>query len=215
MDEAPARKLTPSRLAGKASTERARLDELLDSVFLAHVRLVVGDGPRVIPTGFARDGDQLLLHGSSGSRWLRALAAGTPVCVTVTALDAIVVARSAFESSMHYRSACLFGTCGVLAADEAAQALRLFTERVLPGRSEEVRASTPRELAATLVVALPITQWSLKVSDGWPDDPADDVAGRTWAGVVGIRTTYERPIPAPDLGAGIELPESVRALTER
>ena len=215
MDEALARKLTPSRLAGKASTERARLDELLDSVLLAHVGLVVEDGPLVIPTGFARDGDRLLLHGSTGSRWLRALAAGTPVCVTVTALDAIVVARSAFESSMHYRSACLFGTCGVLAADEAAQALRLFTERVLPGRSEEVRASTPRELAATLVVALPITQWSLKVSDGWPDDPPDDVAGRAWAGIVGIRTAYERPIPAPDLGAGIELPASVRALTER
>jgi len=215
MDEATARRLTPSRLAGKASTERARLDELLDSALVAHVGLVVEDGPLVIPTGFARDGDRILLHGSTGSRWLRALAAGAPVCVTVTALDGIVVARSAFESSMHFRSACLFGTCSVLRRDEMARALELFTEAVLPGRAAEIRASTARELAATLVVALPIEQWSLKVSDGWPDDPEEDVAGDAWAGVVSIRTVHGPPVPAPDLGAGITVPASIRRLTER
>ena len=137
------------------------------------------------------------------------------MCVTVTAIDAIVVARPAFESSMRYRSACLFGTCSALAGQEAAHALGVFTERVLPGRSAEVRASTARELAATLVVALPITEWSLKVSDGWPEDPAEDVAGEAWAGVVGIRTVHQSPIPAPDLRPGIEAPDSVRHLTQR
>ena len=209
------RKLTPSRLAGKASTERARLDELLDSALIAHVGLVVDDGPLVIPTGFARDGDRILLHGSTGSRWLRALAAGTPVCVTVTTLDGIVVARSAFESSMHYRSACLFGICSTLGGDEAARALGLFTEAVLPGRAAEIRASTARELAATLVVALPIEQWSLKVSNGWPDDPDEDVAGDAWAGVVSVGTVHQPPVSAPDLRPGISVPASVRRLTER
>ena len=168
----------------------------------------------MVPTGFARDGDRLLLHGSTGSRWLRALAGGAPVCVTVTELDALVVARSAFESSLRYRSACLFGTCAALAGDDAARALELFTERVLPGRVREVRPSTPRELAATLVVALPIDQWSLKVSEGWPDDPPEDVAGDAWAGVVPLRKGWEQPIPAPGLGTGIQLPESVRGLAD-
>lgn len=215
MDDVKARRLTPSRLADKASTERDRLDELLDSALIAHVGLVVEDGPLVIPTIFARDGDRILLHGSTGSRWLRALAAGAPVCVTITALDGIVVARSAFESSMRYRSACLFGTCTALEAEETARALALFTEAVLPGRAAEIRPSTARELAATLVVALPIDQWSLKVSDGWPEDPEGDVAGEAWAGVVGLRTAYEQPTPAPDLRSGITVPESVRRLAER
>ncbi len=206
------RRLTPTRLAEKAVTDRDRLDALLDSVLVAHVGLVVDDGPLVVPTGFARDGDRLLLHGSTGSRWLRALAAGVPACVTVTDLTALVVARSGFESSMHYRSACLFGTCEPVTGDDAARALGLFTERVLPGRSVEVRPSKPKELAATLVVALGIGQWSLKVSAGWPEDPADDVAGDAWAGVIPIRTILEQPIPAPDVRAGIGIPDSVRRL---
>lgn len=206
------RKLTPTRLAEKAVTDRERLDALLDSAVVAHVGLVVDDGPLVIPTGFARDGDRLLLHGSTGSRWLRALAAGAPVCVTVTELTGLVVARSGFESSMHYRSACLFGTCQQVAGEAASRALELFVDRVLPGRSAEVRPSSPKELAATLVLALDIEQWSLKESSGWPDDPAEDVAGHAWAGVVPIRTVLERPIPAPDVRAGIEIPDSVRRL---
>ncbi|MCC6495388.1 MAG: pyridoxamine 5'-phosphate oxidase family protein [Propionibacteriaceae bacterium] len=206
------RSLTPTRLAEKAVTDRDRLDALLDSALVAHVGLVVEDGPLVVPTGFARDGDRLLLHGSTGSRWLRALAAGTYACVTVTELTGLVVARSGFESSMHYRSACLFGTFEPLAGDDASRALELFTERVLPGRAAEVRPSTPKELAATLVVALGIGQWSLKVSAGWPDDPAADVAGDAWAGVIPIRSVLEQPIPAPDVRAGIDIPDSVRRL---
>ena len=105
---------------------------------MAHVGLTLDEGPLVIPTGFVRDGDRLLLHGSTGSRWMRALAGGAPVCVTVTAVDGIKVARSGFESGMRYRSACLFGACAVLNGAEAARALVVFVDGVLPGRSREV-----------------------------------------------------------------------------
>lgn len=207
------RTVVPTRLPERASTDRAALDALLDEVLVAHVGLSLTEGPLVIPTGFARDGDRILLHGSSGSRWLRALAAGAPVCVTVTALDALKVARSAFNSGMRYRSACLFGVCGPLAGAEAARALDLFTDRVLPGRTAEVRPSTTKELAATLVLSLPIAEWSLKASDGFADDPAEDLAGDAWAGVVPLVSGYGAALPNPDLRPGIELPDSVRALT--
>lgn len=208
-----ARTLTPSRMPDRMSADRATLDELLDEVLVAHVGLSLDEGPLVIPTGFARDGDRLLFHGSTGSRWLRALAAGADVCVTVTALDGIKVARSGFESGMRYRSACLFGRCTVLVRDEAARALDRFVDRVLPGRAAEVRPSTAKERAATLVLALPITEWSLRSADGFATDPASDVAGETWAGAVPIRTAYGEPEPSPDLRPGIDVPPSVRALT--
>ncbi|MGC3994277.1 MAG: pyridoxamine 5'-phosphate oxidase family protein [Propionicimonas sp.] len=209
------RTLTPTRMAERLATERADLDALLDEVLVAHIGLSLEDGPLVIPTGFARDGDRLLFHGSTGSRWMRALAAGTPVCVTVTALDALTVARSAFESGMQYRSACLFGTCTALTADEAARALDVFTERVLPGRTAEIRPSTSKELAATMVLALPIDVWSLKRSDDFAQDADADVAGDAWAGVVPLVSGYGEPVPSPDLRAGIDVPPSIRRLATR
>lgn len=207
------RTLIPSRLADRTTDDRAVLDALLDEVLVAHVGLSLDEGPLVIPTGFARDGDRLLLHGSTGSRWMRVLAAGAPVCVTVTALDGIKVARSGFESGMRYRSACLFGTCTALAVSDAVRALDVYVDRVLPGRSGEVRPSTAKELAATMVLALPITEWSLKSADGFPEDPPSDVAGDTWAGVVPLRQVAGDPVPNPDLRAGIEVPASVREVS--
>lgn len=206
------RTLTPSRLAERTTTERAILDALLDEVLVAHVGLSLDEGPLVIPTGFARDGDRLLFHGSTGSRWMRALAAGAPACVTVTALDGIKVARSGFESGMQYRSAVLFGTCTRLDGPDAVRALDAYVDRVLPGRSREVRPATARELAATMVLALPITEWSVKTADGFPDDPASDLAGDAWAGVVPMAVTYGEPIPNPDLRPGVEVPVSVWSL---
>lgn len=215
MDEAPTRTLTPTRLADRAGTDRADVDTLLDEVLVAHVGFMSSEGPLVLPIGFARDGDRLILHGSTGSGWLRALASGVEVCATVTALDAIKVARSAFESGMRYRSACIFGRCVTLSGADAHHALEVFTDRVLPGRTAEIRRSTPRELAATVVLALPIAQWSYKSSEGFPEDPAEDRAGDAWAGAVPLRTVYGEPVPAPDLRDGIAVPASVRALTDR
>jgi nitroimidazol reductase NimA-like FMN-containing flavoprotein (pyridoxamine 5'-phosphate oxidase superfamily) len=206
---------TITRLARKARQQRAELDQLLDAVHVGHFALVADDGhPVVLPTVVVRDGDRVLAHGSTGSGWLRRLAAGAPTSLAVTAFDALVVARSAFESSMRYRSAVLFGRCTPInEPDSKRQAMDAITEALIPGRIQEVRASTAKELAAVQVLALPIEEWSLKVSEGWPDDPDDDVAGSAWAGVVPIVQQYGEPMPAPDLRAGIDLPDSVRRLT--
>jgi nitroimidazol reductase NimA-like FMN-containing flavoprotein (pyridoxamine 5'-phosphate oxidase superfamily) len=203
-----------TRLREKGSTERAQLDALLDATRVGHFALVAPDGhPVVIPTAIVRDSDRVLAHGSTGSTWMRALAAGAPTCLAVTALDGLVVARSAFESSLHYRSAVLFGTCTPIPATQKERALDLITEALLPGRVAEIRRPAARELSATLVLELPITEWSLKVSDGWPEDPDEDVAGDAWAGVVPLVPRYAAPRPAPDLRDGIPVPGSVRDLT--
>jgi nitroimidazol reductase NimA-like FMN-containing flavoprotein (pyridoxamine 5'-phosphate oxidase superfamily) len=203
-----------TRLREKGRTDRAALDALLDSCFLGHFGVIGEHGPVVIPTAVVRDADRVLAHGSTGSGWMRRLADGAPTCLTVTAVDGLVAARSAFESSLHYRSAVLFGACTtVLDDDEKSRALDLITERLIPGRTAEVRRPRAQELAATLVLALPIEEWSLKISDGWPDDPDDDVAGDAWAGVVPIVTSYAAARPAPDLREGVAVPASVRSLT--
>jgi nitroimidazol reductase NimA-like FMN-containing flavoprotein (pyridoxamine 5'-phosphate oxidase superfamily) len=202
----------PIRLPEKASTDRADLDALLDGTRVGHFALVAEDGtPVVIPTMVVRDGDRVLAHGSTGSRWMRRLASGAPTALAVTAYEGLVVARSAFESSIRYRSAVVFGRCTRVTNDEE-RFLDLVTEALIPGRSAEIRRPTKAELAATLVLALPLEDWSLKVSAGWPEDEDDDVAGPAWAGVVPARQVYDAPLPAPDLRGGIEVPASVRAL---
>jgi nitroimidazol reductase NimA-like FMN-containing flavoprotein (pyridoxamine 5'-phosphate oxidase superfamily) len=202
-----------TRLPEKASTDRSHLDSLLDDCIVGHVGFAVDGQPVVIPTAIARDGDRVLLHGSTGSGWMRHLAGGSTVSVAVTAVEGLVVARSAFESSMHYRSAVIFGTCDPLDGDSKAAALDVLTEHLLPGRVAEVRRPTSKELAATLVLALPIDTWSLKVSAGWPEDPLTDVDGQAWAGVVPLSTSYGEPLVAPDLRQGIPVPTSVRSLS--
>lgn len=210
----PAPRTEITRLAQKSSRDVSALYALLDTVPLVHVGLVVDGSPVVIPTAAARDGDRLLIHGSTGSRWMRQLAQGVDASVAVTALDAVVVARSGFESSYQYRSAVLFGRFSPLEGPAKGAALDLLVERLIPGRSAEVRPATSRELAATLLLWMPIAEWSLKVSDGWPEDGEDDVAGPAWAGVIPVRSSHGEPVPAPDLRDGIPVPASVRALAE-
>jgi nitroimidazol reductase NimA-like FMN-containing flavoprotein (pyridoxamine 5'-phosphate oxidase superfamily) len=202
------------RLPELASTDRAALDALLDEALVGHFALVAEDGtPAVIPTAVIRDGDRVLCHGSTGSRWMRRLASGEPTALGVTSYDGLVVARSAFESAIHYRSAVVFGRCTQV-TDDKERVLDLITERLLPGRVAEVRRPTKAELAATQVLALPIEDWSLRIYDGWPEDGPDDVAGPAWAGVVPLRQRYAAPLAAPDLAPGIAVPPSVRALSD-
>ena len=185
------------RLPEKTRTQRAELDAILDAALVAHVGIVDEGQPYVLPMACARDGDRLLIHGSTGSRTMRLMAAGAPVCVTVTHLDALVLARSAFNSSMNYRSAMILGTASPVTDDLAS--LRILTEHLLPGRWEKLRPPTRKELAATSVVALPLTQWSVKVSDGPPDDEPEDLTANVWAGLVPLETTFGAPVAAPDL----------------
>lgn len=201
-----------TRLPELGSEDREQLNALLDTSKVGHVALVRQGRPVVIPTAIARDGDVLLMHGSTGAGWMRTLADGSPVAVGVTVVEGLVVARSAFESSMLYRSAVLFGSCTALVGNAKRRALDVLTEHLIPGRVLEVRDPSEKELAATLVLALPVEHWSLKVSDGWPEDPDDDVAGPAWAGVLPLVTSHGVPVAAPDLRAGVELPPSVTAL---
>ncbi len=201
-----------TRIPDAAVRDRPSLDALLDEVLVAHIGFVADDHPVVVPTAVVRDGDRILIHGSTGSRWMRLLATGVPASVAVTAVDALVVARSAFESSVRYRSAVLFGRFVTVADDAKAATLAVVTDGLLPGRTGEVRASTDRELAATLVLHMPIETWSMKVAQDWPDDGPDDVAGPAWAGIVPLRHEYGAPQPAPDLGPDRSVPASLSAL---
>lgn len=204
-----------SRISELQSTSRSQLDELLDSTPLATVAMVRDDHPVIFPTAFARVDDELVIHGSTGSPWMRALASGASAAVSVTGLDGIVIARSGFESSFRYRSAVVFGVFERVPEADKEQYLERLTEAFIPGRAAELRANTRKELAATLPLRLPIRagNWSLKISDGWPEDPDEDIAGDAWAGVVPMSVAYGAPLPAPDLRSGIPLPDSVRAMT--
>ena len=199
-----------TRLREKVRTDRADLDALLDSCLLGHFGLIRHGAPLVIPTAVVRDGERILTHGSTGAPWLRALAAGEPTCLTVTAWDGLVVARSAFESSMHYRSAMVFGTCSVVPAEEKVAALRAMSEAWMPGRWETLRPPTAKELAATAVLALPLVEWSVKISAGDPDDPPEDLDAPVWAGVLPIVASYGDPVPAPDLRSAPAVPAYLR-----
>jgi nitroimidazol reductase NimA-like FMN-containing flavoprotein (pyridoxamine 5'-phosphate oxidase superfamily) len=196
------------RLPDKQVRDRSTLDAILDAALVAHVAVVDDGVPYVVPMGCARDHDEMLVHGSTASRACRTLAAGTPTCATVTLLDGIVVARSRFESSMHYRSAMMTGTFEVLHGQAKVRALDVLTRRLLPGL-DGAREPSERELAATAVLALPLDQWSVKVSAGFPEDAAEDLGRRSWAGVVPMLHTWGAPLPAPDLADGISVPDAI------
>jgi uncharacterized protein len=206
---------TLTRMRDRAVTDRAELDRLLDDNFLAHVGMADDQGGVVvIPTAVVRDGHTVLVHGSTGSGWMRRAATGRPVCLTVTDLSGIIVARSSFENSLRYRSAVLFGSFTRLAEPDVPRALDLFTEHLIPGRTSEVRPNHRRELVATMVLSMPIGPWSMKTSTDWPTDAPDDIAGRAWAGVIPFDgRRLGDPLPAPDLRPGIPVPASVRAMT--
>lgn len=204
---------TPARMPERVtSTDHAALERLLRDAVVGHVAFVEADRPVVMPIAFVPDGDALLLHGSTGSWWLRRLASGIPVTVSVAIVDGLVLARSAFESSMRYRSAVLFGACTVVEGEEKLAALDVVTAGLLPGRLPELRGHNRKEVAATLLLRMRVDEWTFKVSTQWPEDPDEDVAGDAWAGILPILTTYGEPEPAPDLRDGIPLAPSVERL---
>ena len=163
------------RLPEKQVTDRAALDAVLDAARVAHVAVVDEGRPYVLPVAQARDGDRVLFHGSTGSRLFRGLAAGAPTCLTVTLVDGLVAARSTFESSMHYRSAMVLGAARPVPDVDKPRALQVLTDHLMPGRWADARHPNAKELAATLVLALPLDEWSVKVSDGPPDDEETDL----------------------------------------
>jgi len=205
---------TVSRLAEKQNTSRARLDELLDATPLATIALIRDGHPVIFPIGFARIDDELVIHGSTGSPWMRQLAGGAAAAVSVTALDGVLVARSGFESSFQFRSAVLFGTFELIPEADKVRYLETLTDTFIPGRVAELRASSRKELAATMALRMPITgdNWSLKIGDGWPEDDDDDVAAGAWAGIVPLTTVYGEPRRAPDCDPSTPVPPSVNAM---
>ena len=206
----PPRRLT--RLPDKQSSDLAALRRLLDDTYLGHVAFRVGDEVSVVPTAVVRVDDLVVWHGSTGSGWMRSPAGGADVAISVAALDAVVVARSRFESSFWYRSAVIRGRPRLLEGEERLRALDAVVERLVPGRLAETRDSDARELAATMVLAVPLDDWVLKVSDGWPEDTDEDITGDAWARVVPLVASHAAPLPAPDLRPGIDVPPSVRGL---
>lgn len=185
---------TVRRLPENAVCDRTVLCAVLDAGLVAHVGISVDEQPFVMPCGYARDGERLLLHGSTGSRLFRALGSGCPACVTVTILDGLVVATSLFESSMHYRSAVVLGQGRSLIGAEKKRALDVLADALLPGRRVDARPPNRRELAATSVIAIPLDEWSVKVSDSPPDVVADDIGWTPWSGVVPLRLRPGPPI---------------------
>ena len=163
-----------------------------------------------MPLSYGRHNDRVLVHGSTGSRAFRTLAAGAPACLTVTLLDGLILARSAFETSMRYRSAMVLGAfLPVPDAQAKLDALRVISDHSAPGRWDHIRPPTTKELAATAVLALPLAEWSVKANDGWPKDVQADLTLPVWAGVVPFTAHAGPPLPAPDLAAGTAVPEHV------
>ena len=204
----PSERVRLRRKRERGSYDRAAIDEILDEALIAHLGIVAEDGqPFVIPTLHARVGDVVYCHGSTASRTLKALAAGAPLCLTVSLIDGLVLARSAMHHSANYRSAVLLGRARLVEEEaEKRAALQAVVEHIVPGRWEDVRPPTENELRATSVLAIPIEEASAKVRAGGPQDDEEDYALPAWAGVIPLVTRPLAPEPDARLAAGILAP---------
>jgi len=203
----PTERTQVKRLPKRGHYDRETVYAILDAGFVCHVGFNADGQPYVIPTNYGRAGDTLYLHGSAVSRMLRTLSGGVPVCVTVTHVDGLVLARSAFHHSVNYRSVVILGTA-LLVEDpaEKMEALRVFTEHVLMGRWDDIRQPTEQELKGTMVLALPLEEVSAKVRTGGPVDDEADYALPVWAGVLPLETVAQPPQPDARLKADTPLP---------
>jgi len=207
----PTERTQVRRLPKRGAYDRETIYPILDEAFLCHVGFVVDGQPYVIPTGYGRDGDTLYMHGSAASRMLRTLAAGVQVCVTITLLDGLVLARSAFHHSMNYRSVVILGTARLVEDTQGkGKALQAFTEHVLRGRWRDVRKPSDQELRATTVLSLPLEEVSAKIRSGPPIDDDGDYQLPVWAGVLPLRLKPSEPVTDPRGLPEVHLPEYVR-----
>ena len=198
------------RLPKRGSQERDLIYSILDEALVAHVGFVTDNQPFVIPMAYGRKGDRLYLHGASVSRLIKTLGRGVDVCLTVTLLDALVVARSLFHHSMNYRSVVLFGKATVVEKEsEKMTALKAFTEHMIPGRWQDARIPNSQELKATTVLSLTIEEGSAKVRTGFPTDEEEDYLLPIWAGELPLTITAGNPITDPKLASEIKLPENI------
>jgi uncharacterized protein len=195
------------RLPKRANYDLDVIHAILDEAVVCHVGFVVEGRPVVIPTIHWREDDTLYVHGSAASRMLRSLREGVDACVTVTLVDGLVLARSAFHHSMNYRSVVVFGSAREVTGEEKLRALDSLVEHVMPGRSAEVRPPNETELRQTVVLALPLDEASAKIRTGGPVDDEEDYALPVWAGVLPLRLTPGEPVPDP--GVTAEVPEYV------
>ncbi len=200
----------------RGSFDRATLHRILDEGLVCHVGFTDGGQPYVIPASYGRDGDRLVLHGAVASRMMAALASGAPACVCVTLLDGVVLARSAFNHSMNFRSVVVLGRAvPVTGREEKRAALRTIVEHVVPGRWDELRATTDAELDATTVVALPLDEASAKIRSGPPADAERDALLPVWAGVVPLELRAGAPVPDAATGPDRAAPEYAKAYSRR
>ncbi|MEE1942036.1 pyridoxamine 5'-phosphate oxidase family protein [Streptomyces sp. TRM 70361] len=207
---APTQRTVPTRGRKRATYDRTLVHAILDEGYVCHLGFVRDGAPVVLPTLYARIGERLYVHGSTGSRPLRTAggsADGLPVCLTVTHLDGLVLARSAFHHSVNYRSVVVHGTAReVTGPAERATALDALVDQAVPGRSADTRPPSARELAATAVVALDLAEVSAKVRTGGPNDEPEDLDLPHWSGVLPVRHTLGPPVPADDLAPGVAVP---------
>lgn len=204
----PTPRTTLRRLPQRGNYDRDAINQILDEGFICHVGFAVDGRPFVIPTGYARLADRLLIHGSQASRMLRTLGQGIDVCLTVTLIDGLVLARSAFHHSMNYRSVVVFGQAAVVdKPQEKLEALRILSEHMIPGRWDDVREPSERELQQTTVLSLPLTEASAKVRSGPPLDDEEDYDLDVWAGVIPLRMVAGGPIGDARLKGDTEPPK--------
>ena len=203
------------RIPDRAVTEVDAVHAVLDAGLVAHLAVVDDGQPFVLPVGYARRGDEVIFHGSTGSRLMRALAAGQPTCLTVTLLDGLVLARSAFESSMNYRSVMVLGIARQLSGDDELDALRCVCDHLLPGRWADIRPPKAKERLATLTLALALSECSVKIRAGGPEDDPDDLADPTyaavWGGHIPIIESFGTPGPDEHCAETTRVPLYVRA----
>lgn len=198
------------RLPERGVADQREIHAILDEGFVCHAAYVTDGRPVVIPTLYVRDGDRLLLHGSNSMGLARAVRRGSPLSVAVTHIDGLVVARSAFNSSANYRSVVVHGEGRLLDRDEKARAFDVIVEGLIPGRLADLRPSTDSEIAQTSVIELRLDEVSAKARSGPPGDDPADLEERAWAGVIPMELVAGEAIPAPDLVAGIDLPDYLR-----